>query len=170
MKVLYTTPSKPEADALVAFLAADAIDAAAVSRVNELSWVRHTFDVMLRHGEDAPRAEAALAEFLASAAQGPDDLAAQALPDLGHINRSLAPPCPSCGIKLPLDPALARCPACDAPVDVPALLVLAHGPEIMEPARRPSFPSVCARCGASRTGLPERAPCPTCGTRPPRSA
>ncbi len=167
MKVLYTTPSKPEADALVAFLADVSIDAAAVSRVDAYFATHSNFDIILRTEDDMPLAKSALEAFLAAPTSLTESLESQAAPDLSTLNPALAPQCPACDRILPLDASVSACPHCNEPVDIVDLIIAAHGPEAFAPAPDPVTRHACARCGYPRRGLPDPEVCPECGTRFP---
>lgn len=164
MKVLYTTPSKPEADALVAFLADVSIDAAAVSRVDAYFATHSNFDIILRTEDDMPLAKSTLEAFLAAPTNMTESLESQAAPDLSTLNPALAPPCPSCNRILALDASLSACPHCHQPVDIIDLIVAAHGPEAFAGVPDPVTRHACARCGYPRRGLPHPEVCPECGT------
>lgn len=144
MKILYTTPSKSEADALVGYLADAAIDAAAVARFDATIAANTRYDVILRTKDDFTRAQAAIESFLTFPAQLSEDLGDRAVADLSSLKPEMAPPCPACGTILPLDGELERCPACGEEVDVSALVVAKHGPEVLV---APQVGSKCPRCG-----------------------
>lgn len=165
MKVLHTTSSKSEADALVAYLAEVSIDAAVVGHFDAVFRMWSQFDVILRTEKDLERAEAAVKEFKASPATMSEDLDERSVADLSTLDPRLAPPCPACGEMLPLDGGIERCPKCGAEVDVGALVVSLHGPEVMIELMEEEV--VCGRCGYPALGLPHPeggAPiCPECG-------
>lgn len=164
MKVLYTTPSKPEADALVACLADEAIDAAVISRVDPYLSTHTNFDVLLRTNDDLDLAQAVLDAFLASATTLTESLDDLSIPDLSTLDPSLLPSCPACAALLPPDASLSTCPSCAAPVDVVELIIAAHGPEAFAKAPDPVTRFCCGRCGYPRRGLPDPEICPECGT------
>jgi len=165
MKVLHTTSSKSEADALVAYLAEASIDAAVVGHFDAVFRMWSQFDVILRTEKDLERAEAAVKEFKASPATLSEDLDERSVADLSTLDPRLAPPCPACGVILALDGSLERCPACGTEVDVGALIVDRHGPEVMI---APAEPIECPACAYPSVGLPRPeggAPiCPECGS------
>lgn len=164
MKVLHTTSSKSEADALVSYLAGMAIDAAVVGHFDAIFRMWSQFDVMLRTRDDFERAEAAVKEFMASPAAMAEDLEDRSVADIASLDPSLAPPCPACNELLPLDGSLERCPACGAEVDVGALVVDRHGPEVLT---TPAVGAGCKHCGYPAQAVPRtgaRTPsCPGCG-------
>jgi hypothetical protein len=61
-----------------------------------------------------------------------DQIDAAPVPDLSRLPSAMAPQCPKCGRRLPLNAELARCPACGMEVDVPGLITQQHGPEALE--------------------------------------
>ncbi len=87
--------------------------------------------------------------------------------------------CPRCDAPVPpLSPDGAQtraCPACAAPVDLPELIALRHGPEALaacypddidvldEPALR-ELPLLCPQCGYSLAGIAGQGVCPECAT------
>lgn len=164
MKVLYTTPSKPEADALVAYLADVSVDAAAVSRVDAYLSTHTNVDVILRTEEDISLALSALEAFLAAPTHLTESLESQAAPDLSTLNPALAPRCPACAEILPLDATITSCPACQEPIDIVDLIVSEHGPEAFALPADPIARHACTRCGYPRRGLPDPEVCPECGT------
>lgn len=126
-------------------------------------------DVAVRE-DDLARAEALKTEYDGGEpGQGEPPPA----PDLSRLPTSLAPACPGCGAVLPLE-NLAACPACGAAVDVPDLIVRAHGPESLQVCYdRPvltdeeavSLAVHCAGCQYTLLGLPARGYCPECGLK-----
>lgn len=95
-------------------------------------------------------------------------------PDLSRLGPGFAPICPRCDTPLPLRADLDACPACGVDVDVPALIVEAHGPETLDAcyAEAPAIDDRllltarihCPRCRYSLEGLPLGGNCPECGT------
>lgn len=164
MKVLHTTSSKSEADALVAYLAEVSIDAAVVGHFDAIFRMWSQFDVILRTRDDFERAEEAVKEFKASPAAMTEDLEDRSVADIASLDPALAPPCPACHEVLPLDGGLEHCPACGVEVDVGALVVSLYGPEVLT---MPAIRAGCVHCGypaqgGSSTGA--RTPtCPGCG-------
>lgn len=170
MKVLYTTPSKPEADALVACLADEAIDAAVVSRVDPYLSTHTNFDVLLRTADDLALAQSILETFHTTSSELAEPLDEQFVPDLTHLDPSLLPDCPGCNNPLPPDASLTFCPRCNTPVDIIDLIITRHGPEAFASPPDPVSRFCCARCGYPRRGLPDPEICPECGTPFPPSA
>lgn len=100
-------------------------------------------------------------------------------PDLGLLDPALIPPCPACGGGLRT--AAHQCPQCGAEVDTVALIVRAHGPEVIEPVLATRNDSLaaellgddilmamaadCAGCGYPLDGLARSGQCPECGAR-----
>lgn len=85
--------------------------------------------------------------------------------------------CPRCDAPLPVhgpDGAETRaCPACAAPVDLPELIVLRHGPEalaacypddidVLDDDALREIPILCPECGYSLAGLGGVGVCPEC--------
>jgi len=113
-----------------------------------------------------------------------DDLSAvdeASIPDLSLLDPRTPAPCPACTAQLPLDRALASCPSCGVSVDVLAILLERHGPEILsacytvEPV--PILDEVldaaglhCPVCHYSLQGLPKEGVCPECGMRYSKAA
>jgi hypothetical protein len=92
-------------------------------------------------------------------------------PDLSVLPASMAPACPGCGRTLPLREVEA-CPGCGAIVDVPGLIVEAHGPEALTPCYpdptlgdegEADLTTSCPGCAYSLIGLERRGRCPECG-------
>ncbi len=164
MKVLHTTSSKSEADALVGYLSEVSIDAAVVGHFDAIFRMWSQFDVMLRTESDLERAESAVKEFMASPAAMTEDLEDRSVADLALLDPALAPPCPACEAVLPLDGGLEHCPACGVEVDVGALVVAQHGPEVLA---TPGLRAGCAHCGYPAQGGPSTGvrtrTCPGCG-------
>lgn len=92
-------------------------------------------------------------------------------PDLSALDPALAPRCPRCRHRLPLE-AVTFCPSCGAGVDVAGLIVAEHGPEALaacypSPASAddegPDLQSHCPACSYSLVDLPREGKCPECG-------
>ena len=122
------------------------------------------------HDDDVHRATSLKAEYLASSPQPGKDEAVPH-PDLSKLPAAFAPPCPKCGVVLPLA-EVAACPACGAAVDVPGLIVEARGPEALEACYdQPEMSEEqaadlnlhCTHCGYPLKGLPAESTCPECG-------
>lgn len=95
-------------------------------------------------------------------------------PDLSLLDPALSPPCPTCHRALPMRAELAACPGCGVEVDVLALLVDEHGPEVLDACYgggEITIPDAllhdaaipCHACGSSLAGHPPRGRCPGCG-------
>ncbi len=164
MNVIYTTPSKPEADALVVYLADESIDAAVISRLDPYISTHTNFDVIIRTKEDLNLARAVLEEFLATSSTPTEPLEDQVMPDLADLDPSFRPRCPDCDVVLPPIATMEACPSCDAPVNIIDLIVAQHGPEAFAAPPDPVTRHACARCGYPRRGLPDPEICPECGT------
>ncbi len=96
----------------------------------------------------------------------------QAAPDLTRLPAYLAPPCPKCKKRLPLQNDIAECPACHAPCtieDIADLIVQYHGPEKLlqcypeETIAGNPFVELSCQCGYDLKGLPREGLCPECG-------
>ena len=141
-------------------------------------WGRHAgaYEVVLGSNADGELAALLFEQFRSEPAEYEDGLDDQAVPDLGVLDPSMAPPCPECGVALPLDASLAACPSCQAPVDVAALVVDRHGPEALSTCYEatPSSDELlswdeqdataepCRLCGGP---LDDRRSCRWCGRR-----
>lgn len=138
-------------------------------------WGRHggAYEVVLGSSADGDLAALLFEQFRSEPAEYEDGLDDQAVPDLGVLDPSMAPPCPMCGVMLPLDASVTACPSCQAEVDVAALIVDRHGPEALAPCydAMPSSdellamdaqPEPCRTCGGP---LDERRSCTWCGRR-----
>lgn len=120
--------------------------------------------------EYAARARVLLAEFEAlppRRTMSEDEVR----PDLSVLAATMAPGCPACGWMLPLR-EVATCSACGAAVDVPSLIVQAHGPEALTPCYpdpalgvegESDLTTACPGCAYSLVGLERRGRCPECG-------
>ena len=138
-------------------------------------WVRSSgpYEVVLGSKSDAKLAAFLLEQFNSEPAEYESGLDDQALPNLSELDAEMAPPCPSCEGKLPLDAATTACPACGEPVDVAQLIVEAHGPEALA-ACYESTPSaeelmamqaVARPCQACGGPIGEQKACAWCGRR-----
>lgn len=128
-----------EADAAAELLRREGVNATAVDGVDTMSVImgmpidaRGRFAVFIADKADRELAELLLEDFYADPPEFEDGWEAQAEPDLSRLDPSLAPRCPACGVTLALDAGLKACPNCREPVDVTALLVERHGPEVLE--------------------------------------
>ncbi len=140
-----------------------------------LSWGRHNgaYEVVLGTRSDAKLAGLLLEQWTSEPVELVGELDDQALPDLAVLDAAMAPPCPACGAVLPLDATLTACPACDARVDVAALIVDLYGPEALDGCYEASPSSeelmamgaperACTGCGGP---INERGACAWCGRR-----
>ncbi|MFG0326931.1 MAG: hypothetical protein ACF8SC_06655 [Phycisphaerales bacterium JB037] len=95
-------------------------------------------------------------------------------PDLSLLDPAQSPRCPTCHRALPMRAELAACPSCGGEVDVLALLVEEHGPEVLDACYgggEITIPDAllhdaaipCHACGSSLAGRPPRGRCPACG-------
>lgn len=138
-------------------------------------WVRSSgpYEVVLGCKADAKLAAYLYEQFSSEPAEYESGLDDQALPDLGALDPSIAPPCPGCGEALPLDAALASCPQCGASVDVAGLIVDQHGPEALSACYEatPSTDDLMAMQAAARScvacggAIDEHGSCAWCGRR-----
>jgi hypothetical protein len=123
------------------------------------------------------QAGALIVEFEKQHPQYEVDLDSQTKPDLSRLSSALAPPCPSCGGRLPLDADLTSCQACGEAVSVWDLIVDAHGPDVLRycyPSDllpdKPISPEMiremhipCPSCKYDLQGLTMSGLCPECG-------
>lgn len=132
------------------------------------------YDVLISSSDQKSQAEALLKEMDAHPprfSEGWEFIETQ--PDLARVDSAFAPACPGCARQLPMDETLRRCPACKASVDVGALIVQQHGPEVLADAydhQSPipddlvrEAPVPCPKCHYSLGGLPIEGNCPECG-------
>lgn len=132
------------------------------------------YEVLIASRSDAPRARALLQEL----DESPPQFAlsweqTDAAPDLSLLHPDLAPDCPHCGNRLPLDHSSHTCPKCNIEVDAAELIVSRHGPEALEAAYLTvpvlpddivqDAPVMCAKCRYLLAGLAQRGLCPECG-------
>jgi hypothetical protein len=127
-----------------------------------MSWGRNggAYEVVLAARDDVELANFLLEQWTNEPVELQGDLDDHALPDLSVLDAGLAPPCPNCGQTLPLDAAVQACPACGAAVDVAALIVQEHGPEVLD-ACYDASPSSDELMGFAS----DDQPCPACGGR-----
>ena len=136
------------------------------------SWGRGVgaYEVVLASRDDAELAALLLEQYDSEAPVFEHGLDHQATPDLSVLDPAMAPPCPACGAVLPLEASLARCPACDADVDVAALIVATHGPEALAacyeagPSAEELMAMEPAHCGCGGP-IDGRGACAWCGRR-----
>lgn len=177
MKVVYTHSNALFAQAARDHLLSHGILSAVMARTEGWSASVVAYDIMLCFAKQAPIARQLLADEERWMPKPSDDAAAsadEAIPDLTILDPSLAPPCPHCGVLLPMNPLLERCPTCHEPVDVSQLIVSTHGPEALEDCygavEQPIAPEcihalkiLCPRCQYALDGLPQESVCPECG-------
>lgn len=113
-------------------LVAASIRATVVARASGLNGAYTSYDVMLMQSIDEGVAREIIAQTLASWEAHPEGEFEIELPDLSGLDPGLAPSCPGCREMLPLDSRIEHCPSCEASVDVAALLVFHHGPEVLD--------------------------------------
>lgn len=129
------------------------------------------YEIVLGSAQDARLAGHLLEQWTCEPVDLEVGLDEQAVPDFSGLDAALAPDCPRCGVRLPLDVELVACPSCGLPVDVSALIVEAHGPEALhgcydsEPSSDEFLasharPSACPRCGGP---MDDRGVCAWCG-------
>lgn len=121
---------------------------------------------------DMERAESLVAQLEKASKFSGADWEAQAVPDISVLSPERAPACPHCGQILPLGEPECSCPGCAAVVDVVALLIARHGPEVLAECYpvvvdvegdMTESTVVCPDCRYSLTGLATHGVCPECG-------
>ena len=138
-------------------------------------WVRSSgpYEVVLASQADVKLAAYLYEQFTNEPAELDGELDDQALPDLGKLDPTMAPPCPACGESLPLDASVTQCPDCEARVDVAELIVELHGPEALAACYESSpstdelfeMQSGSTKCGACGGPMQESGACSWCGRR-----
>lgn len=125
------------------------------------------YEVVLATKSDAELASYLLEQWEREPMELEGELDDQALPDLSVLDPSMAPACPNCQKVLPLIASLDACPACGTSVDVPALIVEAHGPEALHECydATPSVSELASQepCGACGGPINEKGACGWCG-------
>ncbi len=169
MAIAATFTSLPDASAATEYLLRSGIVATAIQVYDIWKGPSAQIEVEQR---DLEKARTLIEEFNKEKIGLQDNWEEQTLPNLAALDPSLAPACPGCNAKLPLDAALTRCPACGAAVDVVALIIARHGPEALDACYAAHDPmlsedeltalrSTCS-CGYSLLGLPRVGVCPEC--------
>src|ERR1051325_11219906 len=128
MRILARYRGPVTASQAAAYLPSEGIGARAW--VSDSGYTREVW-LLIGENEDRGRAWDLLVEYTKQKPTFEESLEAQALPDLSTLDPALAPPCPACRRALPLDAAITQC-SCGAPVDIPELIVQAHGPEVLQ--------------------------------------
>jgi len=136
---------------------------------------RGQFELIIADRADEEEARLLLEEFDEDPPRDPGWEGMGSEPDLGRLDESLAPGCPSCGHRLALDASVQRCEGCGVEVDVAELLVSAHGPEVLDGCYPDTIEEIpeslieraplgCPGCRGSLYGLDSSGRCPRCGT------